>query len=807
MKITYNWLKEFVNFNLSPEELADRLTMTGLQVELIAPVKTFFSNVVVGKILEISPHPNAQKLQVTKVTVGGPEPLQIICGANNISVGDFVPTAVIGAVMADGMQITQRALRGVDSFGMLCSEKELGLGEGTGGILILSNENTNNKNLKLSTPIEEALDLNDIVLDINVTPNRPDALSILGLAREVSVITGNPVVMPKVNFTESEDATDKSINITIDSPLLCPRYTARIIKNVKVKPAPFWIRYRLNILGNRTVNNIVDCTNYVLLEFGQPLHAFDYNTIGNKKIFVRAARKGEKITSIDNETRELNEDMLIIADDSKPIAIAGVMGGKETEVNDNTKDILLESAFFNPQSIRRTSKKLGLSSESSYRFERTIDPEIQAVASDRAAQLIVASAGGIVSKGIIDCKVNPPKPPTIQLTADYCRRIIGLDIPEEEIASILRKLGCNIIDGKNEMSVIPPSSRPDVQKNIDLVEEIVRIYGYTKIEPALPEALIKPPAKQTTNELIKKSITALSGLGLNEVINYSFINPKDLELLKLSDIASPIRLANPIDQNMCVMRTTLIPGIVNNILHNLNMGNEHVEIFETGKCFFPNTIGTMPKEEYFLSIGISTGKEQENWRKTGHKKDFYYIEGILEDLLGKLKIQEFTFKKTQLPSFHPGKFCAILIGEKQIGFFGALHPQIVKSLGIKDPSREIYCAELNISSLIGLVSLRPKFRQLPKFPAVRRDISIVLDKNTESRDIINLVLGMGASLVEEIEVFDIYDRPPVPEGKKSIAYSITYRHNDRTLTDEEVDNLHSSISKKILEETGGEIRS
>ena len=807
MNVTLNWLKNYINFELSASELADRLTMLGIEVESVKQLGAELEGVVVGRVGSIKPHPNADKLVLCQVDIGETEGLQIVCGAPNVREGMLAPVATIGATLPIGLTIKRAKLRGATSHGMLCSEKELGLSEDATGLMELPTD------LSLGTSISEALGLDDVVFELEITPNRPDCLSLIGVAREIRAETGNPLKLPQVDFNEDETDIREITSVTIDAPDLCPRYAARVIRGVKVGQSPAWLQQRLESVGVGVINNIVDITNFVLMEYGQPLHAFDYHKLAENRIVVRRAAGGENLTTLDEIDRELTSDMLVIADAEKPVALAGVMGGYDSEITETTADVLLESAYFNPSSIRATAKALGISTEASYRFERGADPGAVLAALDRAAQLIAELAGGSICKGVVD--VYPGQQPLseIQLRAERVNFILGTTLDASEMVQILSDLGFDVeaASTKNRQAdeetsplrVTVPTFRSDVTREIDLIEEIARVYGYDNIPTTLPKGDIPVPAPNLSTEVRKHIKHFLLAAGMMEAINYSFCHPNCFDKIRLNaddPLRSTLKLQNPLSPEMSVLRTTLLPSLLENAQHNRNHQIDTIALFEIGSVFIRNGAEKEPERV----TGILAGQVGEGVYSNPYREpDFYDIKGLVEGILEVCGIVDYTLEKTDAPTFHPGRNAAVLSSNKQIGIFGEAHPEVLENY---DLPYKAYLFDFDMEALVDAAIFAKRFEPIPIYPKVERDLAIVVDKEVLSDMPTGLIYATGGELVESVRLFDVYEGEQVPEGKKSLAYAITYHSATETLTDKAVNALHNKVVKRLNQELGAELR-
>ncbi len=797
MNVTLNWLKTYIDFELSPSELAARLTMLGIEVESIKQLGAELEGVVVGSVSSIRPHPNADKLVLCHVDVGETEELQIVCGAPNVREGMLAPVATIGATLPVGLTIKRAKLRGETSQGMLCSEKELGLSDDAAGLMELPADTP------LGRPLSEALGLDDVLFEFEITPNRPDCLSMIGVAREVRAETGNPLKLPTVDLKESETNTRDLTAVTIDAPDLCPRYAARVIQGVKVAESPAWLQQRLESVGVGVVNNIVDITNFVLMEYGQPLHAFDYHKLTENRIVVRRATDGEHITTLDEVERELTPDMLVIADAEKPVALAGIMGGYDSEITEGTCDVLLESAYFNPSSVRATAKALGVSTEASYRFERGADPGVALAALDRAAQLIVELAGGAICEGIVD--VYPGQQPLtqIRLRPERVNFVLGTALEAAEMVQILNRLGFDVGTAGDAYQVTVPTFRADVTREIDLIEEIARVYGYDNIPTTLPKGDIPVPATDPKTEVRKHIKHFLLAAGMMEAINYSFCDPNCFDKIRL-EAKDPLRdalpLQNPLSPEMSVLRTTLMPGLLENAQHNRNHQIDTIALFEIGSVFLRDGEQKEPERV----TGVLAGQIGEGVYSNPYRHpDFFDIKGLVEGMLEVCGIVDYSLQKTDTPVFHPGRNAEVMLDGGQIGTFGEVHPEVLEKY---DLPYKAYLFEFNLEGLVGAATFAKRFEPIPIYPKVARDLAIVVDKETLSDMPTELIYATGGDAVDSVRLFDIYEGEQVPEGKKSLAYTITYYSATETLTDKVVNALHDKVVKRLNRELGAELR-
>lgn len=802
MQVSLNWLNEYVSIHLNPNELANRLTMAGIEVENVVKTGDALGGVVVGEIVSLSPHPNADKLSLCIVETGrGTCP--VVCGAHNIKRGDKVPLAAVGTQLPSGISIRKAKIRGELSEGMLCSEAELALGNDESGIMILSPE------AQVGQPIHLALGLEDYILDISLTPNRPDCLSIIGVARQIAAITQQTVRLPAIHMKEKGEHINQLTSVTIEAPDLCPRYSARIISRITIGPSPFWMRRRLESGGMRSINNVVDATNYLLLEMGQPLHAFDLDLLDEKRIVVKRCNPGEQFTTLDGKERILPQDSLMICDGLRPVALAGIMGGLNTEVSAKTQTVLLESAYFSPPGILRTSKKMGIRTESSQRFEKGVDPQGVTIALHRAAQLIAELAGAEVNPGFIDNHPSPvAPPPAINLSTQRTNAILGTRFTKDEIKQTLGRLAFTVHDrDDDQLTATPPSYRVDVKESIDLIEEVAQLSGYENISATLPPTPNHPHKEEKSLLLEKKAKDHLTQQGYNEIITYSFVSPAELERLNLpahDHRMTMLNILNPLSEDQSAMRTTLIPGLLTTMRNNIHQKNLDLKLFEIGQVFLVREKDELPEERKMLAA-LATGLyQEESWNIEKREVDFYDLKGCLEHLLDELHLTNYSFSPCQdSPILHPYKALDIIMNHEKVGIMGETHPQLLDNFQLP---QKAYIFELSLSPLIPHFSVHGGFRHLPKYPPVYRDIALVIDEQTSAQTVCDTIDKFKNKCIEEIKVFDYYKGKSIPAGKKSLAYRLKYQAYDRTLTDIEVNALHEELIKILYQELGAEIR-
>ena len=804
MLISYNWLKELINFPYSPEELSKILTAQGMTVDSLEQSGVSYDNVVVGKILEVEKHPDADKLSVCKVDVGD-EVLQIVCGAPGVAAGQTVPVAKIGATLGD-LKIKKGKLRGVESNGMCCAADELQISDDHETLLYLDDS------LKAGTPLSELVDGLDYIFELDIASNRPDLLNHIGVAREIAARlsldnnSADSFHLPEIQLNETDEETKNKVKVSILDEKLCPRYTARLIENVKIKPAPLWMQARLHRLGMRPINNIVDITNYVLLEYGHPLHAFDFSKISDGEIIVRRAQNDEKIVTLDDVERKLDEEILLIADKEKAVALAGVMGGANSEVSENTQTILLESAYFNGPNIRKTAKRLALQSESSYRFERGVSGMITA-ASNRATQLISELAEGKPLKGIVDVNNCPPQK-TFDVDYKKCVSLLGLDIPIDKGEKILASLDFSLVkENDSKIKITVPEHRVDVEQTSDISEELARMVGYNTI-PSDTKAVFKsekPLAKISKCRQLIREI--LAGAGLLEAYNPSLVS---VDLIKSAGIPEgapeldviELRNASTIDQS--VMRPLLFPGLLRNLRHNISRKANYVSLFEIGRTYTKTDTPGEFNEEEKLGIILWGDALEKSWRENEKNFDFFSGTGIIELLTKKLGIKKMEMKPAKIDACHPGRTAEIYINKNtKIGWLAELNPKVARELDI---TGRVVLAEIKIAELTNAWQQKRKYKPLPKFPESARDIAFLISENSSHADVVSAIESAKVNIFEKVEIFDLYHGEQVPEGKKSMAYRITYRAKDKTLTDKEVDAAHNKIITALTEKLKIEIR-
>ena len=797
MLISLNWLKQYVEIKESIEEVANALTMIGQEVEAIEIQGENLENVVIGQIVEFDRHPNSDRLTLLKVNVGEGEPLQIICGATNHKLNDKVVVAKIGATLPGDFKIKKSKIRDVESYGMLCSEEELGFAKESDGIIILPED------APIGKEYREYLNLNDVIFELEITPNRPDCLSHIGIAREIAAYYDRKVKYPSIEINETIESINTLIKVNIDDKERCKRYVGKIVKNVKVQESPEWLKRRIQAMGLNPINNIVDITNFVMFEYNQPMHAFDFDKLkGN--INVRAAKENEEITTLDGVDRVLKNNELVIADEERAIAIAGIIGGDATKIDNETKNIFVEVAYFTPDNIRRTSRELGIFTDSSYRNERGMDIQNLETVVERAVSLIAEVAGGEILSDTIDRYLEKPEKYEISLNLEKLNKFIGKNLSSDEVAKILTNLNIEIKTiGEDKMLLTPPTYRGDLIRPADIYEEVIRMYGFDNIEARMPVMSIESGEENTNFKVSRIIREILREQGLNEVINYSFIPKSAKELFSFED--GIIEIKNPLSEDMAIMRPSLVYSLVNNIKENLNRNQTDLKIFEVSKTF--KNLGSakdgLATEELKVAIALSGREDKNLWNQTKTDYDFYDLKGYIEYLFERLNINKFNLERAKDVNFHPGVSAEIKIGEDVIGIFGELHPTLINNVGIK--REKVFFAEINLTKLMKYMKIKVNYESISKYPEVLRDLAITLDKDilvgNMTKDIKKKV-----NLVEKIDIFDVYSGDKVEAGKKSVAMSIVLRDKIRTLTDQDIDTAMKNILSLIKDKYNGEIR-
>ena len=798
MLISLNWLKQYVDIKESVEEIANALTMIGQEVEAIDIQGKDLGNVVIGQIVEFDKHPNSDRLTLLKVNVGEEEPLQIICGATNHKLNDKVVVAKIGAVLPGNFKIKKSKIRDVESFGMLCSEAELGLAKESEGIIILPED------APIGKEYREYAGLNDVIFELEITPNRPDCLSHIGIAREVAAYYNRKVKYPVIEIAETIESVNTVIKVNIEDKERCKRYLGRVIKNVKIKESPEWLKTRIRAMGLNPINNVVDVTNFVMFEYNQPMHAFDLDKVeGN--ITIRAAKENEEITTLDGVERVLKNGELVIADDEKAIAIGGVIGGQNTQIDSDTKNIFVEVAYFTPENIRRESRDLGIFTDSAYRNERGMDIENLAVVMNRAVSLIAEVAEGEVLSEVIDKYVEKPKRAEISLNLEKLNKFIGKTLTYEEVGKILTHLDIELKPlGDGTMLLIPPSYRADLTRPADIYEEVIRMYGFDNIEAKMPVMSIESGEENTNFKISRIVREILKELGLNEVINYSFIPKFTKELFNFGE--EVIEIKNPLSEDMAVMRPTLLYSLIANVRDNINRNQTDLKLFEISKTFKKLGEGQngLAIEDLKIALILSGREEKNLWNQSKSDYNFYDLKGYLEFLLERLNVTKYSLTRlTNNKNFHPGASAEIKIGEDVIGVLGELHPNLVNYFGIK--REKVFFAELNLTSLLKYIKIKVNYETISKYPEVLRDLAITLDKSVLVGEMVKEI-KKKVNLIEKIDIFDVYSGDKIDKDKKSVAMSIVLRDKNRTLTDEDIDKAMTAILELIKDKYNGEIR-
>ena len=810
MQVSIKWLKDYIDFTETPEQLADKLTMAGIPVENVVDPGEGLEKVVTGRIEKLEPHQNSDHLQICTMNVGLAENIIIVTGAQNVAEGQVVPVAMVGAHLPNGMKISKGKLRGVASNGMLCSAQELKLDleklpeEQKTGIFILPSDTP------VGIPAKDVLGLNDVVLEFELTANRADCFSVFGLVREIAAITGNKPHFPEIKVNEDDNTKLNDIfSVEIADPDLCSRFSTRMLKNVKIGPSPEWMQQRLEGAGIRSINNVVDVTNFVMIELGHPMHAYDYDKITSKKLIARRAVEGEELHTLDDTSRKAKGEMLVIADSEKAAGLAGIMGGFETEITDTTTTVVLESADFYGPCIRRTARACGLSSEASGRFERGVDSETTIKALDRAAQLLQEMGACTVCEGIVDVYPNPKQVNYVTFTPEQINNHLGTNIAKDVMLHIITSVGFDVTKDENdEITVKVPSWRNDVTCMADISEEIARLHGFDKIKSTLPNGVSMQGTQSAKQTFIDKVKASLSSQGLYETISFALTNEETFNKLNIpqdSPLRKAVPIMNPLSDEYPLVRTTLLSSIFDNLARNLARKNDDVALFEVGSVFFPKALPVteLPDEVVKIAGAITGRRNTQGWNQTNDMVDFYDAKGIIEELLANLRVTRYTVEAGTHYAMHPGKTALFKKGRDVIATVGEVHPAVLSAYGITKP---VYIFELDATTVMKYMAKDLKYKALPKYPATSRDLAMLVDVDVNAADIEKAMTKAAGQNLTQITLFDVYTGKQVEEGKKSLAFSLTFQSNDKTLTDAEIDPAIEKIVAKLQKDFNANLR-
>lgn len=810
MQVSIKWLKDYIDFTETPEQLADKLTMAGIPVENVVDPGEGLEKVVTGRIEKLEPHQNSDHLQICTMNVGLAENIIIVTGAQNVAEGQVVPVAMVGAHLPNGMKISKGKLRGVASNGMLCSAQELKLDleklpeEQKTGIFILPSDTP------VGIPAKDVLGLNDVVLEFELTANRADCFSVFGLVREIAAITGNKPHFPETKVNEDDNTKLNDIfSVEIADPDLCSRFSTRMLKNVKIGPSPEWMQQRLEGAGIRSINNVVDVTNFVMIELGHPMHAYDYDKITGKKLIARRAIEGEELHTLDDTSRKAKGEMLVIADSEKAAGLAGIMGGFETEITDTTTTVVLESADFYGPCIRRTARACGLSSEASGRFERGVDSETTIKALDRAAQLLQEMGACTVCEGIVDVYPNPKQANYVTFTPEQINNHLGTNIAKDVMLNIITSVGFDVTKDENdEITVKVPSWRNDVTCMADISEEIARLHGFDKIKSTLPNGVSMQGTQSAKQTFIDKVKASLSSQGLYETISFALTNEETFNKLNIpqdSLLRKAVPIMNPLSDEYPLVRTTLLSSIFDNLARNLARKNDDVALFEVGSVFFPKALPVteLPDEVVKIAGTITGRRNAQGWNQTNDMVDFYDAKGIIEELLANLRVTRYTVEAGTHYAMHPGKTALFKKGRDVIATVGEVHPAVLSAYGITKP---VYIFELDATTVMKYMAKDLKYKALPKYPATSRDLAMLVDVDVNAADIEKAMTKAAGQNLTQITLFDVYTGKQVEEGKKSLAFSLTFQSNDKTLTDAEIDPAIEKIVAKLQKDFNANLR-